>query len=161
MSTQWASVHPLLNSSSTPPRCWRMTRARRTLVRQSLLYALVSPMQSCQRCHLSNGDCSLNRPRACQTTPSPQRRWAPHNRSKPCRFTLLSSVICTRITSWVCLLAIKRLTNTYKPRNQRKVNASLLVRNGFTADPYKRVTRCKPWSSYCHQHRWLITAQLS
>jgi len=21
-------------------------------------------------------------------------------------------------------------------------------------DPYKRVTRCKPWSSYCPQRRW-------
>jgi len=33
------------------------------------------------------------------------------------------------------------------------VNGSSLVKNAFAADPLKRVTRCKPWSSYYHSLR--------
>jgi hypothetical protein len=107
------------------------------LVRQSLLYALASLMQSCQRFHLQSAD-ALNIPGVFPSQHTcPQRRLAPHNRSRPCRFTLLSSVICTRITSWVYLLAVKRLTNIFNPRNQGKTNGISLARNTFKAESVK------------------------
>ena len=136
------------------------TKPKRRLVKQSLLYALALPMQSCQRSHPHSAD-ALNIPGVFPSQHTcHQRRLAPHNRSRPCRFTLLSSVICTRITSWVYLLAVKRLTSTFNPMNQRKTNGTSLMRNSFTADPLKRVTRCKPWSSYCLiRRRWAPAPQ--